>query len=65
MRITIHWDETDRSNSGWYVPVTDGNRVITDSLKLDFPVDVDTYGRNEYETLRARIRDAFPDAEVM
>jgi hypothetical protein len=50
---------------GWYAHLAFGDRIITDSRKIDFPVAVEDYGRDDADELEAALREAYPMAEVI
>lgn len=66
-RISIRWDTADPDNQGWYVEAFDGPTgfdLVDDSQKSWFPVDVDSYGRDDEDALRDALQAAFPRAEI-
>lgn len=64
MRLEVRWDRTDPQNPGWYVQLLEGDALLTDSVKVDFPVDVDRFARNCVALLIAALREAFPGVQI-
>jgi hypothetical protein len=66
MTIRVYWDERPGATPGWYAELRVGDRVVTDSQKIDFLVAVaEDYGRDEAEGLEAELRAACPGARVV
>lgn len=62
-RITIVWDTTDPNNHGWYVQCLDAEGcVITDSVKVTFPIDVKGYDR--VNDLAEALAGEFPGTNI-
>lgn len=54
----VRWTDVS-GDPGWYVDVSDlEGRDLEDSMKVDFAVDVDQYGRDERDELEAALRAA-------
>jgi hypothetical protein len=64
MVIRMRWMDNHGLNPGWYVEVYEAGRIITDSQKVSFPIDVDDYEETEDEALVAALRKEYPNAEI-
>ena len=64
-RISLHWDDQAGVEPGWHAEVhaADGG-TITDSQKVDFPVDVDDFDEDSRADLEAALLEAFPGATI-
>jgi hypothetical protein len=64
---TVHarWWIYGPQRRGWYAELRVGDRVVTDSQKIDFPVSVEDYDRDEADELAAALREEYPDAEII
>lgn len=62
------WYDTDEEG-GWYAVVYGDDEggatyALTDSEKVDFPVDLALYGPSKGGYVRDALAEAFPDAEI-
>lgn len=65
VRVVAQWDTQDASNVGWHAIAYDSaGEVVLDSVKILFPVDVDSFGREQASELLTALLDAYPGAEV-
>jgi hypothetical protein len=63
--VKVHWDESDVQNPGWYAEVLDHEgRTETDSVKGDFPIDLNTFPRDDTAEMRAALKAEFPGHEI-
>jgi len=66
MLITVTWDDQVGAPKGWYWEVISADgEVITDSAKLDAPIDADRYGIDEEKSLRRALKKAYPSARIV
>ena len=63
-RIGLHWDDQAGVEPGWYAEVYTTEGVITDSQKVDFPVDVDGFDEDARADLEEALLEAFPGATI-
>ena len=64
--ITVRWmDATAGATAGWHAELAEGGRVVSDSEKVSFLVDVDEYEHDELPELLAALVEAYPDAEIV
>ena len=63
--VKVNWDETDPQNPGWYAEVLEGGELITDSVKMDFPVDLDEFPRDDTAEMWAVLKAEFPGHEIV
>ena len=63
-RIRFWWDMDNADNIGWFVVVEIGRRHITDSMMIDFPVDVDQFELEDRDALQSALQDAYPDFKI-
>jgi len=66
--ITYRYDTTDHSNPGWYAEVWTGSgddaRIVEDSMKATFRVNIDDYAEDASDDVRAALVGAYPGATV-
>ena len=63
-RISLHWDDQAGVEPRGYAEVYTTEGVITDSQKVDFPVDVDGFAEDERAQLEGALLEAFPGATI-
>jgi len=68
MAITYRYDTTDRASPGWYAEVWTGSgddaRIVEDSMKVTFRVNMDDYAEGSSDDVRAALVAAYPGAAV-
>ena len=67
--LRVHWDDQAEVEAGWYVevlrPDADGYlETVSDSLKVDFAVEVGDFGRHQRAALLVELAAAYPGAEI-
>jgi hypothetical protein len=62
-RVTYRWDVPYGVEPGWYCEAWDGDRLVADSQKIFFGVDVDDY--EDSADLEEALRETFPGAEIV
>jgi hypothetical protein len=62
--IYVHWDESGVV-PGWYCINFDASDdFVTDSIKIDYPINVDYFYRSQEQELLDALRKEYPDAEI-
>ena len=64
-KVKVNWDETDPQNSGWYALVWEDEELVTDSVKMDFPIDLDAFPRDDTAEMWAALKAEFPQHEIV
>lgn len=60
--IRLFWDDQPGVTPGWYAEIQDQKgQCITDSVKVDFPFDVDDYGLQNEGELKGKLLEHFPN----
>jgi hypothetical protein len=63
--VRAHWDDQQGVEPGWYVqvfdedPETGAGYVVTDSVKVTFPVEVENFDRSEADDLAAALAEHY------
>lgn len=65
-QIRAYWfQQENETPAGWYAQELNLNgEVVTDSLKVSFPVDVDEFKITEGQALAQALGDAYPEHEI-
>ena len=64
-QIRVRWDDQSGVMPGWFAEIIFDDRVVSDSEKVWFPVDLDDFGIGETEGLLDAIALAYPEAEIV
>lgn len=64
-QIDCRWDDQPGVTPGWYCECQDEDgQCVIDSVKVDFPFDVDDYDQDSAEELTAALAKEFPGVEI-
>jgi hypothetical protein len=64
--IEYYWDDQEGVTPGWFARAKNNeNEVVTDSMKIGFPLDLELYDHNEENELMDALKDEFPEAEIV
>ena len=63
-RIALRWDAQPGAEAGWHCEAFSGERLVIDSQKISFPVDVECYDDEERDELVEALTGAFPGAAI-
>lgn len=64
-QVDCRWDDQVGVVPGWYCECQDDDgQCVIDSVKVDFPFDVDDYSQDQSEALVAELTKEFPGAEI-
>lgn len=64
-KVTVRWDDQAGVEPGWYCESWEGDKMIDDSQKVWFPVQVDSFGQDERSDLIVALKEAFPAAKIV
>lgn len=62
--LRYRWDDQFGVTPGWYCECRVDDRIVSDSVKIDFPLNVDDFGRDDESDLREALAAAFPNASL-
>lgn len=64
-KLSVWWCTNDPNNTGWYAEETgEGGRHLSDSVKVWFPIDLDSFLQNETQALAEALCPAFPEHSI-
>lgn len=63
-RVSYTWSDQIGAAPAWYCQVWGRDRILSDSQKIDFPVDTEAFGEDDHESLITALAEAFPGVAI-